>query len=499
MEKNIRQALKTGTLLDHGKYRIERVLGQGGFGITYLVFDTGLEQYRAIKEFFPKDFCRRDEITGNLIVLTESKEIQVEQLKRKFLKEALNISRLGRHPGIIRIFTTFEENDTAYYVMEYIAGENLSEIVKRGGPLPLARALKYVIEIGKTLEYVHRHRINHLDVKPANIMVRNQNDKLILIDFGLSKRYDSDGKQTTSNPLGISHGFAPIEQYNAGGLQVFSPQTDVYSLAATLYFLLTGVVPPNAPTLINSVLTFPTNVPSYLQAEITRAMHPKRNVRPENVMEFVRRLEKKGKNPSPRPPGVDDGNQGTKNLGQIVLIILAIIVFIFIAVFIGAQFYNRSVKSGNSNESSSTGFTAGERIMQNEPMNEPLIADDSSSMPKKEQAAPVKEERVGQAAQDKFVAEGNFYGSIGGHAIHGCLILETDAPEGWYVYDDTGERIEVGGSSDGREWTEYYNDQPIADWNFSRWDYSYKNFAKGNYKRYSDGKVFPITLYMKNI
>lgn len=283
--------LKSGYLLDHGKYRIEGILGPGGFGITYLATDLGLDKLRAIKEFFPKDYCDRNETTSHVTLGTANTAEFVDKLKKKFLKEARNIANLDQHQGIITIHAVFEENNTAYYVMDYIDGLNLSELVKREGPLPVEKAIKYITEVGNALAYVHQHHINHLDIKPANIMIRRKDDMPILIDFGLSKQYDSEGLQTSTTPTGISHGYAPIEQYHDGGVKEFAPQTDVYSLAATLYYLVSGKVPPHATTLTQNDLSFPDGFPYFLKEPISKAMSTKRGQRHESVKEFVASLK----------------------------------------------------------------------------------------------------------------------------------------------------------------------------------------------------------------
>lgn len=285
------KGLKRGTFLDHGKYRIEKVLGSGGFGITYLATDLGLERLRAIKEFFPKDYCDRDENTSHVTLGTSNTAEFVDRLKKKFIKEARNIANLDQHHGIITIHAVFEENNTAYYVKDYIEGESLSEMVKRNGPLEIDKALKYITEVGYALEYVHEHNINHLDVKPANIMVRRKDDTPILIDFGLSKQYDSEGLQTSTTPTGISHGYAPIEQYNDGGVREFSRQTDVYSLAATLYFLVSGKTPPHATSLTQNDLTFPEGFPQSLILPISKAMSTKKQHRHKSIKEFINSLQ----------------------------------------------------------------------------------------------------------------------------------------------------------------------------------------------------------------
>lgn len=284
------QSLTIGSLLQNGTYRIESVLGQGGFGITYLALDIPLQRKVAIKEFFPKDYCDRDEETSQVSLGTKNTAEFVKRLKTKFLKEARNIAKFD-HPNIIRIFAAFEENNTAYYVMEYIEGDSLSSMVKSHGPLSEKHAVEYICKVGNALEYVHARKINHLDVKPANIMVRREDDRPILIDFGLSKQYDDEGNQTSTLPPGFSHGFAPIEQYNDGGVKGFSPQTDIYSLAATLYYILSGVVPLQATRRIDEDLTFPASIPQKLIAPISKAMSPGRPHRHSEVSQFIHDLQ----------------------------------------------------------------------------------------------------------------------------------------------------------------------------------------------------------------
>ena len=314
------QGLKKGTLLDHGNYRVEKILRQGGFGITYLVTDLNLNTLRAVKEFFPKEYCDRDgSSTTYMRVGVSSVYETVNRYKEKFLKEARNIAKFD-HPNIIRIQNAFEENHTAYYVMDYIEGESLSELVKRRGPIGKDRALRYIEEIGRALEYVHAHRINHLDVKPANIMIRERDDSAILIDFGLSKQYDSEGNQTSTTPMGISHGFAPVEQYNPGGVSEFSPETDVYSLAATLYYILSGQIPPTPSEISDNGLSFPPGFPQELEGPIRKAMS-KRSERPKSTVEFINALKNSAGN---------KGGNGTRSCGFAIGIIAIIAIgFIF--------------------------------------------------------------------------------------------------------------------------------------------------------------------------
>ena len=239
------QELNVGSYLQNGKYRIIGMLGQGGFGITYLAVQSGLERKVAIKEFFMKEFCNRDGSTSHVTLGTEGSRETVARFREKFLKEARNIARLN-HPHIVRIYDIFEENGTAYYVMEYAEGGSLADLLKRRGCLSEPDATCYILQVAEALAYIHAENMNHLDVKPANILLNDRNEA-ILIDFGLSKQYDAlTGGQTSTTPVGISEGYAPMEQYKQGGVSEFSPETDIYALGATFFKLLTGKTPPSS-------------------------------------------------------------------------------------------------------------------------------------------------------------------------------------------------------------------------------------------------------------
>ena len=239
-------ALRADSTLQGGKYRIIKKLGQGGFGITYLAENTLLDGKVAIKVFFFKEYCERDDSTSYVTVPTSSNRETVLRFKQKFIKEARTIFSLN-HPNIVRIHDVFEENDTAYYVMDYIEGESLGDMVKRRGAIPEAEALGYVQDAANALGYIHSKNINHLDIKPGNLMLRHDDGKVLVIDFGVAKQYDAvTFMGTTTTSVCISHGYSPAEQYVNNGVQTFSPQSDVYALAATLFKLLTGNTPPNA-------------------------------------------------------------------------------------------------------------------------------------------------------------------------------------------------------------------------------------------------------------
>lgn len=288
---NIMQ-LRKDYLLQGGKYRIERVLGQGGFGITYEATQVSLQRKVAIKEFFMKEYCERDGSTSHVSMGTSGSREMVERYRQKFIKEAQTIAGLN-HPHIIRIYDVFEENGTAYYAMEYVNHGSLDELVKRNGALDEVDALHYVCQIADALGYIHDCKMNHLDVKPSNVLLDDKNNA-VLIDFGLSKRYDDEGNQTSTTPVGISHGYAPMEQYKNGGVGIFSPATDIYSLGATLYKLLTGETPPDADDVNDTGLPpFPKGMAPHIQQAILRAMKPRRSERIQSIAEFRQVLDAK--------------------------------------------------------------------------------------------------------------------------------------------------------------------------------------------------------------
>lgn len=280
--------------LQNGKYRIESLLGSGGFGNTYLATQVALGRKVAIKEFYMKEFCERDEATSRVVIPTEGGRQIVDRYKQKFLKEAQMIASL-KNEHIIQIHDIFEENNTAYYVMEYVGGGSLKDIVESEGAFPGDVAIKYINQIADALSYLHAHNILHLDVKPANILLDNDGCA-ILIDFGISKHYDAEGGQTSTTPSGISRGYAPIEQYQQGSVANFNPATDVYSLGATLLYLVTGITPPDAMEVTNEGLneTDMIHLSSCVRDAIVISMQARRKDRPQTIQEFQKYLIQEG-------------------------------------------------------------------------------------------------------------------------------------------------------------------------------------------------------------
>ena len=188
---NMNLNLPSGTLLQKGKYKIVRLIGSGGFGCTYEAEHVMLEKRMAIKELFVKDICARDDISSYVFVGTSAGKPQFVKLKSDFIDEVKAICRF-HHPGIVQVSDVFEENGTAYYVMDYIDGRSLQDIVASEGPLPEIRALKYIRQVADALQYAHSKDLLHLNVNPGNIMI-DKNDNAVLIDFAFSWRYENYG------------------------------------------------------------------------------------------------------------------------------------------------------------------------------------------------------------------------------------------------------------------------------------------------------------------
>lgn len=282
------QTLATGTTLQQGRYTIKRVLGQGGFGITYEGIQDGLNRRVAIKEFFMGSFCTRNNKSVTAPD-TDAREM-VGCFMEKFVKEAQLIASLDNAKHIVRIHDIFKENETAYYVMEYIDGGSLDALVRQEGPLSPKRAIPLICQVAEALQALHDRKTMHLDIKPANILLRDEND-VVLIDFGVSKHYDQGGHQTTTTPVGYSKGFAPIEQYREGGVKNFSPPADIYSLGATFYYLLTGTVPPEATDLIDDPLSCPQTIAPPLWAVIEKSMKTSSKQRYQSLSEMTEALQ----------------------------------------------------------------------------------------------------------------------------------------------------------------------------------------------------------------
>ncbi|NEQ20830.1 MAG: protein kinase [Microcoleus sp. SIO2G3] len=263
-------AWKPGQKLQRGKYTIEKELGQGGFGITYLVKDKQGNPF-VIKTL--NDYLKR--------------QYDFAKFQQDFLNEALHLAKF-RHPHIVRVDEVIQEGETWCMVMEYIDGEDLAHRVWHQGVLSESEALRYVQQIGEALTLVHNNGLLHRDIKPLNIMVRKERLEAILIDFGIAREFTPNLTQTHTQSL--SDGFAPIEQYDWRAKR--GAYTDIYALAATLYSLLTGEMPMPSPVRAYGT---PLEPPQQLNPKISdrvnqailTGMAMKPEERPQSVAEWL--------------------------------------------------------------------------------------------------------------------------------------------------------------------------------------------------------------------
>ena len=282
--------LKEGYILRDGTYKILGILGQGGFGITYLALHIALNKEVAIKEFFPRDYCTRDPENDEVVPSTEANSTMVKRLKDKFRKEALHMARV-ESANIVGISDVFEQNGTVYYIMDYIPGKTISTIIEEQGRIPIPQAVFYIKGVGAALKALHAKRMNHFDIKPANIIIREKDNMPILVDFGLSKQYDASGQQTSTTTLGVSPGYAPPEQYSADGIKAFSPETDIYALTATYFKMITGQTPPESLNIYQAGFPRPNNIDDFDWNIVSKGMAMQKEQRYHSVDEMINELD----------------------------------------------------------------------------------------------------------------------------------------------------------------------------------------------------------------
>ena len=291
--------LPKGALLQMGKYRIEEQLASGGFGNTYEVMNLHFEERYALKEFFMRGINERAKRTSSINVSNRENVDMFKGQLEKFKKEARRLRKL-HNPHIVQVHDLFEENNTAYYVMDYVDGESLSNLLKRTNkPLTEAEVLDLLPQILDALETIHNKSIWHLDLKPGNIMV-DKSGKVILIDFGASKQISStEGQTSTSTALCFTPGFAPPEQIDQK-MELIGPWTDLYALGATLYNLITNYQPPTVSEMLEpDAFVYPKPISEKTKELISWLMKPNRQRRPQSVADVKGFLEKPYGEPSP--------------------------------------------------------------------------------------------------------------------------------------------------------------------------------------------------------
>ena len=296
----LQSALPIGTLLQSKlrKYYVVEVLGGGGFGITYKVYANEMignisqKIFFVIKEYFIKG-CFRTE-NGISVRYASNLKNEFEQSRTDFVLEADRLNKLGKlSPNIVKVNEHFDANSTSYYVMEYLDGGDLRHYVFKNGALSESEALSKIIPIARAVEHLHKDGMLHLDIKPDNIVLKEDATTgeviPVLIDFGIAKHFDSHGKPT-SRPIakGASDGYAPMEQYTE--ITKFAPEIDVYALGATLFFCLTNTNPPKAfdiPSNDTILAKLPIDVSQRVKDAIVNAMQRSSYDRTKTVQSFL--------------------------------------------------------------------------------------------------------------------------------------------------------------------------------------------------------------------
>lgn len=300
MATNRKSALPSGTVL-HGAidYTIKGTpLGEGGFGITYYaeakVMRGNIPQVEryTIKEFYMDGLCNRE--TDGTVTATAASKKDMQENRADFLKEARLLQNIGIHSGIVPVNEVFEANGTVYYVMQFLGKRNLTKYVaEKGGRLDEGTAKDIIRRVAEALRFLHSNKMTHLDVKPDNIMMTEEEEP-VLIDFGLAKHYNKNNDPTSKlGAYGTSDGYSPLEQY--AGIASFSPQADIYALGATYYYMLTGEKPLRAGDLASDpyqkqLKANLLEVSTSTMAAVLSAMKPMAADRPADIDAFLKML-----------------------------------------------------------------------------------------------------------------------------------------------------------------------------------------------------------------
>ncbi|MBQ3865219.1 MAG: protein kinase, partial [Clostridia bacterium] len=288
--------MEPGSFL-HDRYIVGKVIGYGGFGVTYIGWDGRLEQKVAIKEYLPSEFSTRMPGSPTVTVFNGDRNQQFHDGLKKFVEEAKHLAKFQNEPGIVRIFDAFEENGTAYIIMEYLDGMTLTEYLNQVGTIPEDDAVAMLMPVMQSLQVVHGEGLLHRDIAPDNIFITRMGE-IKLIDFGAS-RYATTSHSRSLTVI-IKPGYSPEEQYRSRGDQ--GPYTDVYALSAVLYKMITGKTPPDAmerrakfENQNKDILVEPhvlaRNISQNRENAILNALNVRIEDRTPDVPTFIRELE----------------------------------------------------------------------------------------------------------------------------------------------------------------------------------------------------------------
>jgi serine/threonine protein kinase len=277
-------ALEIGKTFGGGRYVVERVLGIGGFGITYYVRHVELGTHYAVKEFFISGKCVREN-DRSTVLLQNIDQSRYAKLKKRFADEARTLVALN-NPHVVRVIDIFEENNTSYIVMEFVPGITLQQKVDRDGKMSVPEAINCIGQLAEAVSYIHDQHILHRDIKPDNVMITPDN-RIVLVDFGSAREFVNDEVQNHTAIL--THGYAPIEQYATKGKK--GNYTDIYAMGGVFYFALTGEKPMDAADRTMMQMKSPkelvSSVPDEINNTIMKAMEMKPEDRYQTVREFM--------------------------------------------------------------------------------------------------------------------------------------------------------------------------------------------------------------------
>lgn len=284
MAEVIQSELASGTMLSGGKYVIEKKIGAGGFGITYLARHTILDRKYAIKELFMSGYNVRNNATNH--VSLQGLEVKdFDRVRQTFINEARTLAHLNNE-AIVKVIDIFDENGTSYMVMPFVEGTTLKSMVEKDGPMEYEMAVNYMVQICEALTYIHSKDILHRDVTPDNVIVTPE-QKIVLIDFGSARKFidNKTQRQTTI----VKPGYAPLEQHSARSRK--GAFTDIYSVGAVFYYLLTGERPMDATERVLEKMKEPielnSNIPPQINAIIMKAMEMDGEMRYQSAKELI--------------------------------------------------------------------------------------------------------------------------------------------------------------------------------------------------------------------
>lgn len=277
--------LPIGAEISAGKYVIDRVIGVGGFGITYAAHHGVLGTKYAIKELFVSGRSIRED-NHYTVFLQNLEEERYQKIRKRFFDEAKTLTKLN-NPHVVKVIDVFEENNTSYIVMDYVEGETLLSKIQRNGPIAFQEAVNYIAQLSEAVEYIHKKHILHRDIKPDNVMITPE-EQVVLIDFGSARSFVNDEVQNHTTIL--TQGYAPIEQYSSTTKK--GNYTDIYALGAVFYFILTGEKPIEATSRVYEDFKSPRDINPAVPEDVNRTIMKAMEIKPEDRYQDVESFKK---------------------------------------------------------------------------------------------------------------------------------------------------------------------------------------------------------------